>query len=184
MGPSKFRYFHHSLIALFLVCLLPIESTSAVPPDDCLAYAYTESENHAFLIQVNSSNFGNTIKIKTDCEQLQLSIDGFVVASSTNESYFEYQVEQGRFNVSLYSPNGFSEEYNGVSFYPDRLGWEFEWLELSGANIQYVNVEEADLKENWASFLSVVIAWFLSTYVLWQLVQTYVQRNFIEEVTS
>ncbi len=180
MGPSRYKV-HHSVV-LLLVCLLPLTTAEAAPPDDCLAYAYTESEHHAFLIQQNSSNFGSNLKVKTDCERVNLWVDGYLVATS-NESFFEFEIEQGVHNITLESA-GFTEHYERVSFYPDRLNWEFEWLELSGANVEYITSSEADLKENWASFLSVIIAWFLSTYVFWQLVQAYVQRNFIEEVIN
>lgn len=180
MGRTRFNLVFSAL--LLLVFLLLPTNTAAAPPSQCLAYAFTESENHAFLVQDNSSNFGSSLIIKTDCSSIELIIDGATVARSNN-SYFEYQIEEGLHNITL-KADGFNETYNYVSIYPDRLNWEFEWRELTGQDIQFIELTKASLQENWAAFLSVVIAWFLSTYVYWQLVQSYVQRNFIEEVMS
>lgn len=180
MGRTRFKFAFTAL--LLLVFLLLSTNAAGAPPSQCLAYAFTESENHAFLVQENSSNFGSKLIIKTDCESIELVIDGAIVARSNN-SYFEYQIEEGLHNITL-NADGFNETYNYVSIYPDRLNWEFEWSQITGQDIQFIDMTKANLQENWASFLSVVIAWFLSTYVYWQLVQSYVQRNFIEEVTA
>jgi len=64
------------------------------------------------------------------------------------------------------------------------LNWEFDWIELNELDVQFIDVTKAEIQENWASFLSIIIAWMLSTYVYWNLVQSYVQKNFIEEVTN
>lgn len=180
MGRTRFKLVFSAFV--LLVFLLLPANTAAAPPSQCLAYAFTESENHAFLVQDNSSNFGSKLKIKTDCSSIELIIDGARVATS-NSSYFEYQIDQGIHNITL-NGDGFNETYNNVIIYPDRLNWEYEWNELTGKDIEFIDITKASLQENWASFLSVVIAWFLSTYVYWQLVQSYIQRNFIEEVMA
>jgi len=179
MGHSRYKF----SVSLILLAFLFLPTVSADDPSSsCLAYAYTESESHAFLIQANTSNFGNQINVQTDCEYIELWIDGALVASSTG-STFQYAIEPGLHNVSLIS-NNFSANYSYVNFYPDRLNWEFDWIELNELDVQFINVTKAEIQENWASFLSIIIAWMLSTYVYWNLVQSYVQKNFIEEVTN
>jgi len=82
---------HMSLRAIFLlllVILLPI-GTATAAPGFCLAYAYTESGNHSFLIQDNSSNFGDNITIITDCDNLTINVDGqFFARTSKNTAQF------------------------------------------------------------------------------------------------
>jgi high-affinity Fe2+/Pb2+ permease len=43
-----------------------------------------------------------------------------------------------------------------------------------------INVAKA--QENWASFLTAVIIWILVVYVYWNLINSYVDRNYAEEV--
>ena len=181
MGHIRFNLMY-SLIALGLLLLIPpVMADNAPPSQECLAYAYTESETHSFLVRDNSSNFGSVLKVVTDCQYIELWVDGERAAVS-NESQFSYQLEQGIYNLSLIS-DGFQENYSYVSFYPDRLEWRYEWTKLNGGSgVEMIEVGKATLQENWASFLSIIITWFLATYVYWQFVQTYVQRNFIEEV--
>lgn len=182
MGFQRFKLMS-SLIVLGLLLLIPPSVAGETPPSqECLAYAYTESESHSFLVRDNSSNFGSTLKVVTDCESIELWIDG-ERAASTNKTVFSYQLEQGVYNISLVA-YGFEENYSFVSFYPDRLEWRYDWIQLNGGGIEMIDVGKATIQENWASFLSIIITWFLATYVYWQFVQTYVQRNFIEEVKS
>lgn len=182
MGFTRLRLVH-SLIIVGLLLLIPPTVAGETPPSqECLAYAYTESESHSFLIRDNSSNFGSVLKVVTDCERIELWIDGERKASS-NETVFSYQLEPGVFNLSLVA-DGFEENYSFVSFYPDRLEWRYDWIRLTNADAQFIDVGKATVQENWASFVSIIITWFLATYVYWQFVQTYVQRNFIEEVKS
>jgi len=179
MGHSRFNI----SVSLVLLAFLFLPTVTADDPSSsCLAYAYTESESHAFLIQANTSNFGSKINVVTDCEYIELWIDGALVASSTG-SRFQYAIDPGLHNVSLIS-NNFTANYSYVEFYPDRLNWEFEWIELNNLDVEFIDVTKAQIQENWASFLSIIIAWMLSTYVFWNLVQSYVQKNFIEEVTN
>ncbi len=171
----------YSLIFFGLLLLIP-QSAGETPPNECLAYAYSDSESHSFLVRDNSSNFGSTLNVVHDCERIELWVDGEVKAVS-NESFFSYTIEPGVHNLSLIA-DGFEQNYSFVSFYPDRLEWEYQWIQLTGADIEFIEVGKATIQENWAAFLSIIITWFLSTYVYWQLVQNYVQKNFIEEVKS
>jgi hypothetical protein len=90
-------------------------------------------------------------------------------------------VEQGLHNISLIGEN-FTEEYKNVNFYPDRLEWEGEYRFLMDADVKYIDVGIAEVRANWAVVWGVIIVWALSTMVYWNLISSYTQRNFIEEV--
>ena len=66
-----------AIMFIIWVILLPI-GTATAAPGDCLAYAYTQSGNHAFLIQENSSNFGNNILTKKKWIILLLLSEGLI----------------------------------------------------------------------------------------------------------
>lgn len=177
MKHSRFRFLPFTLLLVFL--LLPASAAGASP---CVAYAFTESQDHYFLVQDNSKNFGNTLNVRGNCENLSLFIDGEWKASSTNGN-FVYTLNETVANITLEAA-GFNQTWENVVFYPDRLGWEGEWIKFNNLDIQLVDAAKAEIQENWAAFLSVIIAWILSTYVYWNLISAYVQRNFIEEVVN
>jgi len=182
MGFQRFKLMS-SLIVLGLLLLIPPSVAGETPPSqECLAYAYSESESHSFLVRDNSSNFGTVLNVVQDCGTIELWVDGERAAVS-NKSVFSYSVDPGVHNLSLIG-DGFEENYSFVSFYPDRLEWRYDWIRLNNADAQFIDVGKATIQENWASFVSIVITWFLATYVYWQFVQTYVQRNYIEEVKN
>lgn len=177
MRHSRLRF--TGIIPLLVFLLLPSGAAGASP---CIAYAYTESQDHYFLIQDESINFGDTLIIRSNCENLSLFIDDELAASSTNGNFI-YQLNSTIANITL-SNNEFNETWSNVNFYPDRLDWEGEWIRMNNLDIIFIDAAKASLQENWAAFLSVIIAWVLSTYVYWNLIQSYVQRNFIEEVIN
>lgn len=169
-----------ALLFVILVILLPIGHATAAP-GECLAYAYTESGNHAFLVQENSSNFGNNISIVTNCENLTLMVDGqFYAQTSKNTTII---IEAGLHNISLQS-NNFSVVYSNVLFYPDFLEWESTYQFEMNEEIKFIDSALVEAQTNWAVFFGVVIVWILCVYVYWNLINSFIQRNFIEEVTQ
>lgn len=174
--------FEWKLLGVLLVLLLtPSSAYAQAPPDskECLGYIYTESERHFFLVQTNASVFGTDLKIIHNCDQASLVIDGNQTASSA--SNFSYVITQGLHSVELILDNQ-TMSFENVSFYPDRLQWEFEYIELTEDGETYISISESDFQVNWAVAFSIVIVWVLSVYVYWQLINSYVDRNFIEEV--
>ena len=173
-------------VLFILVLLLPTVTAQDPPVEDdeqkaCIAYAYTESENHYFLIKDNSSVFGNSLKIVHNCKELEVYADGFFSASSSEN--FSLSLEAGLHNIELRA-EGFNETFNDVMFYPDRLNWEFDFIALEESKPQFIDVEISELRTNWAVGVGIVVVWVLTTYVYWSLISSYIDRNFIEEVTQ
>jgi hypothetical protein len=161
----------------------PPSSSSSQDEKDCLFYAYSVSQSHYFLIQNNSSLFGSEINIIHNCDNVLLIVDGFNYASS-NES-FKVKIDPGIRNITIQSEDK-KEIYESVLFYPDVLLWESEYEYLMNPNIdkEFIDVDVAQLKENWAVAFGIIIVWGLSTLVYWKLIQSYVDKNFIEEVVQ
>lgn len=171
-------------VLFLLVLLLPGAAAQGPPVDgreECLAYAYTSSEQHLFLMGDNSSMFGSKLMIIHNCQDLEVYVDGFFEASSS--SNFSIIIEQGIHNISIQS-NGFNESFSNVVFYPDRLEWEYEFQTFQQPQKQFIEIDLAQLQTNYAVGIGIVIVWVLSTYVYWQLISSYVDRNFIEEVSQ
>jgi len=166
-----------------LVLLLPLATAQGPPVDDedCLAYAYTQSENHLFLLGENSSMFGQKLMVIHNCDQVDIYLDGFFEASSSEN--FALQIDGGIHNITI-SSNAFNATYENVVFYPDRLNWEFEYRAIEEAQPQFIDIEIAALQTNWAVGIGIIIVWVLTTYVYWSLISSYVDRNFIEEVVQ
>ena len=172
-------------VLFILVLLLPTVTAQDPPVEDdakgCIAYAYTESENHYFLIKDNSSVFGNSLKIVHNCKELEVYADGFFYASSSEN--FTLSLDAGLHEIMLIG-DGFNETFDNVMFYPDRLNWEFDFIELQESKPQFIDVELSELRTNWAVGVGIVVVWVLTTYVYWSLISSYIDRNFIEEVTQ
>ncbi len=170
-------------VFLLVLLLTPSLAQAQDPPSSkqCLAYAFTSSEPHLFLIGDNTSVFGNEIQINHDCDDLQLFIDGeFAAASNSN---LTYSIEPGRHNITMIFDNQTLTMEN-VDFYPDRLEWEYEWEQLEEQKSAFISISDSNFQINWAVAFSIVIVWVLAVYVYWQLINSYVERTFIEEVSQ
>lgn len=168
---------------LLVILLTPSFATAQGPPSskECIAYAYTSSEPHFFLIRENTSVFGNTIFINHNCNEIQLFIDEqFSAASNSNLSY---NVDQGRHNITILYDNQ-TMSFENVDFYPDRLEWEYEYNLIEEQKSAFISISDSNFMVNWAVAFSIVIVWVLAVYVYWQLINSYVQRTFIEEVSQ
>ena len=171
------------VVLVAVVSLLPTVSGQGPPVDDegCIAYAYTKSENHLFLLGQNTSMFGSTLNVVHNCEELEIYVDGFFQASSSTD--FSIIIEQGIHNITIQS-NEFNATFGSVVFYPDRLDWQYEWQVIENAKPEFIDIELAALQTNWAVGISIFIVWVLATYVYWSLISSYVDRNFIQEVVQ
>jgi hypothetical protein len=172
------------VLVLASVLLLPIATAQDPPVDDreeCLAYAYTSSENHLFLLGENVSMFGERLVIVHDCEEVEVFIDGVFQAGSS--SNFALIVEPGTHNISI-EGSGFNDSFSNVVFFPDRLEWEYDFQLIQESKPQFIEINLAQLQTNWAVGIGIVVVWVLTTYVYWSLISSYVDRNFIEEVSQ
>ena len=156
------KYFAYLALIGGLI-LLPLFSFSAYaePPvdDDCLAYAYTDSANHYFLLGDNKTVFGQTLIVEHNCDFIEVTINGNFSAYTENNK-IEFPVNPGFYEIKINSNNS-NFTYSNVSFLPDRLTWEFEYFEWQNdfdyTIEEYVSLTAATAKANWASILSVVI---------------------------
>lgn len=177
---------HKGLSVWFLIgglLLLPSVAAQDPPVEDkeCISYAYTESQNHLFLLGQNSSMFGSKLNVIHNCEDIEIYIDGIFEASSSQN--FAINIDQGIHNITIVS-NEFNQTFSYVLFYPDKLDWEYEWEVIENSKPQFIDIEIAALQTNWAVGIGIFIVWILATYVYWSLIQSYVDRNFIEEVVQ
>jgi hypothetical protein len=185
MRKEKINKWAVNVVGIFTLVLLLPSVTADGPPFDraeCLAYAYTSSDTHLFLLGDNASMFGSKLMIVHNCEELEIYVDGFFEASSS--SNFSIIMEQGNHNISIAS-NGFNESFSNVFFYPDRLQWEYDFEMIQQKpKQQFIEINLAQLQTNYAVGIGILIVWVLTTYVYWQLISSYVDRNFIEEVSQ
>ena len=113
----------HGLLALMVIGFLtfsPIVVNASAGEPPCIGYAYTFDNNHYFMVNDNSTNFGNTIFVKHNCDSLSIYVDEEIYATSSTN--FTIYVEDGYHNVSLISQN-FSENYYDVRIIDSSLEW-------------------------------------------------------------
>lgn len=184
MGKNLQRVLEYSIWFVFLLVLFPSSSAYAQGPPaekECIAFAYTNSENHYFLIKSNSSIFGQDVFIEHNCGSIEVMLNGSFYASS--ESDLNFRIESGLQNMTIIGDNN-TWFYDNVSIYPDRLNWEYDFNLLNERDSKFIDITIANTQINWAVALSITMVWVLSTYVYWSLISSYVDRNFIEEVVQ
>jgi hypothetical protein len=121
--------------------------------------------------------------LSPNCETIAVDLNETFYAQS-NFTKLKISITPGIYNITLNCDNATFEYYN-VYFYPDQLQWIQQYNDLNNfqlPTIDMIIIEEAESLANWGSFWSILIVWLLSTYVYWNLINHYVQRNFIEEV--
>ena len=164
--------------------LLPSVHGQGPPVDDekpCIFYAYSSSEEYNFLIQNNSKLFGSQIQIIHNCQFVEIHFEGQFYARSNNSMIID--IAEGRHNLTI-STNEETRNFT-IEIFPDRLEWEGEYTRLFEIpKTEFISIDLSNSRENWASILSIVIVWVLTVYVYWKLIESYVNKNFIEEVVK
>tara|TARA_X000001316_G_C918779_1_gene32916 strand:- start:558 stop:1097 length:540 start_codon:yes stop_codon:yes gene_type:complete len=171
----------HGLIAAFIVLVVfsPPITQAASPPEPCLAYAFTESDSHRFLVASNSTSYGNELNLIHNCGRAEIWIDGSFYAEG--ESGISVSIEPGNYTVELRGENE-SWTYSNFEIRPDRLDWDFNFSLVYAPSENLIPESEAKVMQNWAAGATGLIIWVLCVYVYWNLINSYTQRNFIEEV--
>ena len=170
---------------LLLSSLNTIQAEPPIQENDCLIYGYTSSGEHYFLMRTGSSMFGTNITFVNDCQNIDVYVNGNYTASSFNSSELKINLEPGVYDISIISENNRSLFFNNITVYPNALTWVNDYNDWKYPKInieEYISMTSAIAKENWASILSIVIVFVLVTFVYWNLINSYVDRNFIEEV--
>ena len=174
------------VLLLFPPIVSPVSASDppSIEKKECIGYAYSTSVNHYFLLEDNKSAFGNNITIIHNCETMNVYLNGSLVAFS-NSSEIKLVIGSGFHNIELRSDN-YSKNISNVHIYPDRLSWEFEFKEWESRDSiaidEFISIVTAESRENWASILSIVMVFSLVTMVYWNLINSYVDRNYCEEV--
>jgi hypothetical protein len=155
------------------------------PPDSqedgCLFYGYSFSQNHYFLIQNNAILYGNNLTIIHNCDFLRIYKNNEFVIESNNS--INMAIEAGTQNFTI-ETDQFTRTYE-VEIIPDRLDWEGQYEQLFiQPDEEFISINLSNDRENLASIFSIVIVWVLTTYVYWKLIESYVNKNFIEEVVK
>lgn len=171
-GSSAFK-----LVVLFTVVISCTQVTSALEPP-CISYAYTKEGNHYFLLEDNSTMFGNTLIIKHNCQDIQLYLNDDLVLQSSNNATI--QIPTGLNNFTFIQDNQ-TISYSNVQNIAGGLSWYDDYLEYH-SNSPTISENDSKRQLNLVSLFTAVIVWVLAVNVYWRLINHYVDRNYFEEV--
>ena len=174
---------------ILAVCLVlggwlpPVVSAQGgqVSPPDCLAYAFSSSESHHFLARDGSIMFGSNVTVEHNCARVEVYLNG-TYAGGTNASTFNVPIPPGEYDILIHAPATNQTWNHSVQVIPDRLGWEYEWIQLQLERPTFIDQDDSTRMQNWAAGITALIIWVLTTYVWWNLINSFIQRNFVEEV--
>ncbi len=173
-------------VILFSVIVTPAKADPPNPNQgECFSYAYTESGDHIFLIDSNKSVFGDYVTIKHNCDYIEVLVNGNFTAF-TEENKLIIPLDFGLQNITILS-NNYSYSVTNLTVFPDRLAWEYEYNQWMGGDYslqEFIELSKAQARENTASIISIIIVFSLVTFVYWNLINSYIDRNYCEEVIS
>ena len=172
---------------LVVLSLLPLVQAQSQPPiqEECLAYAFTRSGEHGFLLENNSIAYGNTIFIKSNCQTLNVFMDGEMYSTYTNQSLIQIYFEGVSLNMTLTSGN-YTYYAQNVVLFESQFSWSQNYLEYQEnlPELTFVELGKMTFQENVVSVASIVIVWFLSVNIYLALINHYLDRNLFEEVVE
>jgi hypothetical protein len=174
---------------LVVLSLSPLVQAQNQPPiqanEDCLAYAYTRSGQHGFLLENNSIAYGNTVFIRTNCDQLDVYFDGVKQSTYTNQSLIQIYFEGYSLNMTLRSDN-YTYYANNVVLFESQFSWSDNYLQYQEQlpQLTFIELGKMTFQENVVSVASIAIVWFLSVNIYWALINHYLDRNLFEEVVE
>ena len=129
----------------------------------------------------NSILYGNNITFVHNCEFITIEENGNFLASSNYS--ISVEIDPGVKNFTIRTND--NVRYFQIEVIPDRLEWEYEYSMLDYQEpSEFISIDISNTRENWAVVFSIIIVWLLSTSVYWKLIQSYVNKNFIEEVVK
>jgi hypothetical protein len=174
------------VLFLSALTLLPLVQAQDQPPiqEECLAYAFTQSEGHSFLLHNNSLAYGNQVFIRTNCDQYTVSINGEFFGNFGSRYNF-FEVENGTMNLTITSGN-YSYVAENVVIFQNQFTWSENyqvWLD-DQPQMTFIELGAMVFQENVVSVASIVIVWFLAVNVYWALINHYLDRNLFEEVVE
>lgn len=178
---TALRAFAFIALGLFLLPSVNAQGPPVEEDKPCLFYGYSQSMNHYFMLQNNSIMYGNNLTLIHNCDYISISKNGQFIVSSNSSVNIE--IIEGYQNLTIQTNNEI--RYFTVEVIPDRLEWEYEYLMLDYQEpSEFISIDISNTRENWAVVFSIIIVWLLSTSVYWKLIQSYVNKNFIEEVVK
>ena len=173
-------------LIVFGFTLLPLVQAQQPPPsEECLAYAYTRSDGHSFLIENNTIVYGNQILIKTDCKKFDVYFDNEFYASYDNVKDTSIFYDGININMTIKSGN-YTMYANNVVIFQNQFTWSNEYVRYNQnlPELTYFELGEIVFKENVVSVSAIIIVWFLSVNIYWVLINHYLDRRLFEEVVE
>jgi hypothetical protein len=179
----KYKLLIHGLVLAVIVIISPM-ATATNPP--CLVYSYTTAQNepHYSLIQNDSYVFGNQLTIISSCNNTELYLNDNLFGITEGNSLNAY-ISQGEHNLSIISGG---EIFNFTNIYfieggqlnniVNQLPNEYN------PNSIKINPGEIDSIELMSGIGAIILSWFIVTFILWNIINKYHQKNFCEEVMS
>ncbi len=178
---TALRAFAFIALGLFLLPCANAQEPPVQEDKPCLFYGYSSSMDHYFLIQNNSILFGNNLTFIHNCDYITITQNGNFVVSSNSSVLLN--IDPGMTNLTVETNDRI--QYFQIEVFPDRLDWEFDYEMLDYQRpTELISLDLSNTRENWAVAFSIVIVWLLATSVYWKLIQSYVNKNFIEEVVK
>ena len=176
------------MLLIGLVCLLSTPGASAASPPECEVYVYAEDDSGRLftLMQNGSMMFGDRAQVVADgCSvPYEIAIDGMTRAYTNGTTWFN--LVQGTHEYTFTWDDGSSIGFENVTVFSSQI-WASTYYEIvpeEGPVTFFIDNSELQARDVMIAFGSAIIIWLVSTFVIWRVINEYVDRRFIEEVKA
>lgn len=174
---------------MLVVCsYCPNVSASMTPDDDgCYFLAYTyDGYNHYSLLKNNSSLIGNDLRIESNCDNIELYANNMFISGGITNFTINIPLDTQTIKIIAWESNTSSEhDYYDVFVFP-AADWN-NYLESNFNNFDNpitLSLSDFNTQKIMVVIFSSLIIWFISTAIIWRLVNRYVDKFHFEEVVN
>ena len=176
------------LLALGWACLLQTPGVSAAAPPECTVYVYSQDDSGRLftLMQNGSLMFGERAEVYAEgCSSpYEIAVDGMTRVYTNGTTKFN--LIQGTHDYSFMFDDGTSIQFENVTVFSSRT-WTETYYQIApeeGPVTFFVDNSELQARDVLIAIGTTIIVWSITTFILWRLINEYVDRRYLEEVVQ
>lgn len=176
-------------VAVLVVFSYSPNAAASLTPDEqgCHFIGYTfDGYNHYSLLKNNSSLIGQELRIESNCDNIEIYANGNFMMGGQSNFVINVPLDTYEIKITAYQSNTSKEWlFEQLYFFPSASWGEF--LDAENNRIENpitLSLNDFNNQKVMIVIFSSVIVWFISTALIWRVVNLYVDRFHFEEVVN
>ena len=177
------------VVAVLVVFSYSPNAAASMTPDEdgCYFIGYTfDGYNHYSLLKNNSTLIGDQLFIESNCDNIEIYSNGKFLNGGQSNFVLNVPLDTYQLIITTYESNTSKDHvFDNLFFFPSASWGEF--LEGESNRIENpitLSLNDLNNEKVMIVIFSSVIIWFISTALIWRVVNFYVDRFHFEEVVN